>query len=238
MGQTEYTAAVLTDSPKAFMKLNEGSGLPQDSSGNGNHIASQFGVGTITYSQAGPFSGSSSIFFDSTSNTATFNYSSILSTVVDNMCLELWAKHQNASSQTGPWFTLGNFANDGMSIGGPESGNFVAYTGGIPNYPGPALPNIWHHTAFLRRSGSWEFYHDGDPMNIGFASNTPTAASIASFFGAYYISHKINLSNIAFYETAPSAARIRAHYEAAIDYISRMNWSGVSPVRLPAGRAW
>jgi hypothetical protein len=33
-----YVDEVLADSPRAFYRLNEASGLPQDSSGNGLHM--------------------------------------------------------------------------------------------------------------------------------------------------------------------------------------------------------
>ena len=61
-----YTAAVLAEpNLAAYYKLDEASGLPQDSGPSGWHMAAMQTTngGSITYGHPGPFAGSSSIRF-------------------------------------------------------------------------------------------------------------------------------------------------------------------------------
>jgi len=221
MAQTEYTTEVLADSPAVFYKLDEVSGLPQDSSGNLRHMVTP--SGTPEYRYSSPFSGA----FGIRMNGESFVRSPPVSTVTDNLAVELWINPELFDSGGASFFQNGSGSGNGVEIGiSASSKKFYINVDGTDPQEGRWAQNVgWIHVAVVRRSSVWEWYFNGDlwMANAGNGSvSTPTGSTrIASSTPSF------TLSNLSFYGTALSAIRIRAHYEAAIDYIER-------PLAIPA----
>jgi hypothetical protein len=219
MGQTEYTAAVLADSPVGFWKLDEASGLPQDSSGNGHHFTSNNGNGTITYSQNGPFPSSKAIKYSGLP--CARHLQSVFSTALDNITIECWVDANGNSSGglvangTGfvAWSVDANSIINGMIC--------YAFSAGAGNIlPAGTFfrlnPSGWLHLVFVRRATQWEVYVNGEFFGFG-NTNTPNSPTVDFVIGGTSGNNGSYLSNVAYYTTALSAARIRAHYELGMN---------------------
>jgi hypothetical protein len=208
MAQAEYTTAVLADSPAAFWKLDEASGLPQDSSGNARHFTTT--TGTPTYQQAGPFTGAYGILLQTTTNEGFTR--AVFDTATDNVTIEAWLRQADG-------FTVAhNGANVVVTAGGTTVLSSVPLGTDLVTYK---------QIVALRRSGTWEIYKDGDLFNTGSTASisTPTGSFKVGIAGSFAAGSVV--SNVSYYATAISAARIRAHYEAAIDYQQKTLNTGV-----------
>lgn len=215
---TTYAEEVLADSPLAFYKLDEASGLPQDSSGNGNHMTDV--VGTPEYQIAGPFSNSYGIKYLTTTNEQHFQNADITD-AVDNITFEFW------------FYLLA--ANGGISVGNSSNGLAVVISGAVLQVraagstlsTGHTMPTLsWNHVAVIRRSTTWEVYFNGELWSNNIGTTTPTTpASIGLTIGKHKQTTSydpdIVFSNVAFFTTALSAERIKAHYDAAVGQIDQ-----------------
>jgi len=209
LSQTKYSLAVLADNPIAFWKLDEASGLPQDSSGNAKHFDSV--VGTPVFEHESPFIGAQSILY---SNFA-YHQRTVVSTAIDNFSIELWMK-QLLSPGNGALFGNGSTSNNGYYI--RDTSNFTVYIDNIAQASGFRLiATGWHQIVFLRRSGVIEYYLDGDLWLNNAGSTTPTTPTLYTFIGVLAASCDAAISNVSMYNTALSAAQIKAHYDAAMD---------------------
>jgi hypothetical protein len=223
MAQAEYTTAVLADSPAAFWKLDEASGLPQDSSGNARHFTTT--TGTPTYQQAGPFTGAYGILLQTTTNEGFTR--AVFDTATDNVTIEAWLRQADPVS----WFLVSNGTHltDGFTVA-HNGANVVVTAGGTTVLSSVPLGTdlvTYKQIVALRRSGTWEIYKDGDLFNTGSTASisTPTGSFKVGIAGSFAAGSVV--SNVSYYATAISAARIRAHYEAAIDYQQKTLNTGV-----------
>ena len=71
----------------------------------------------------------------------------------------------------------------------------------------------------VRRAGAWELYVNGDLWSSYAPSGDSTAPTITLLGGSNGTTPTGLLSNVSYYETALSAERIRAHYDAAIGFV-------------------
>lgn len=235
MSQSAYTTAVLADSPAAFWKFDEASGLPQDSSGNANHFTTT--TGSPTYQQTGPFSGSYGILFADASVQEMFSRA-VFNTAVDNITLELWANGQAKEPRWAVFNGHDNF-HTGVSLrkSGTNNIEIIASAGTTPL--SPTILGVgaggWHMLVAIRRAGTWELYLDGDLFSTAgtTAPDAPTGLFEAGLLdGSANNTVGCMLSNIVYYGSALSASRIRAHYEAGMDYVIRPLRVTPAPVRL------
>lgn len=211
MGQTAYSAAVLADTPDLFWKLDDASGNPVDSSGNGRNATS---TASITYQQAGPFQGSSSVALATGGNVTR---SSVANVLTNNFSLECWFDPNTIGADNQLIVYNGNSANSGWGLVQKSGGSrFVAYlAGGVAigaNTVGTLLAG-WNHLVTVRRAGTWEIWFNGVQDATGGTSlpNTPTTSFL---IGGIQLAG--NWSNAACYSSALSGARILAHYNAGI----------------------
>ena len=154
-----YATTVLADSPVAYWRLGESSGLPQDSSGNGRHTTAS--GGSPAYSQAGALAedANTAIGFVPAS-TPSFsapddNVYSISTTGV--LSVEFWDKPTSSASDDTPivskcnaagnqyeWVIYrGNSASSAYyiniwTLGGGNVRQFIPVTGATAN-------GAWHH---------------------------------------------------------------------------------------------
>lgn len=231
MGQTEYTAAVLADSPQAFYKMDEPSGLPQDSSGNGNHFTSS--NGTANYQVRVPFTGAQSIRLSSTDNFSR----AILSTTLENFTIEFWG-NAILSATIGRFITMGVANTNGWRLSAADfsarralritvdPADDQTISGSNYNLSGNFL-----YTVVTNEEGIWNVFLAGDLHTSNISLNAFTTPTGNFTLGSSASGPIEEISNVAYYDHVVSSTRIRAHYEAAINY-SPSHHSVVSPWRI------
>jgi hypothetical protein len=215
-----YASVVLADSPEAFWQMNESSGFPQDSSGNGNHMTSVSAGGAV-YSEPGPFGGAPSIKLPGGVN---FQKGSPVTTVVNNFSLEMFFLFSDAVDNDRILYNGDLDSDPGWGIDYQLSGSKIrALYGGVAwetestasvdDAPDP----LWHHIVSVRDAGTTKYYFDGalDTANAGV--DAPNAPATNCFIGStsavtgWY-------SMCAIYDTVLSAGQVLAHFEASEDW--------------------
>lgn len=215
---TAYDDVVLADSPWGYWKLDEASGAPQDSSGNGRHGAIWLGLsGSVTYEQlsllpAEP-AGKSIKFTNAAVQLPALTLNNL------DYTLEAWLKVQDIAQYNSLWF-CGEFGVAGWTVKALLNTNgsiqIDHYDAGLTTSAGEVDDNDVVHVVFRRQ-------HAADLMSIWVNgqkvaenNNGPqTAASTDFWFG--WISNtglRSYASHVAVYLDDLSDAQILAHYEA------------------------
>lgn len=217
MSAAAFIAAINADSPKAFYKCQEASGTIVDSvSGGGLNLSNLFG--TIAYQQPGPMS-DFAIRFNTTGNAFSNNAPSL---ATDNLTFGLWAKPGGGSISNGRRLFIGSGSGArGWEIHLDLDGRFrYSVDGGAID--GALSVGALSSSAFklihiVRRSGTWEYYLNGalDTSNAG--ADTPTAPLVGDIaqLGAT-ADLDIYIAYAFVFESALSASRILAHYNASV----------------------
>jgi hypothetical protein len=236
-----YAMAVLPDSPTAYWQMQETSGLPQDTSGNGHHMTSS--VSTLEYRKTGALTSRCDVAMTGISGgglipTARVNS---FSTAVDDITIEFWLYGPlQAWAKGGGWpFIIKNGSTwDGWDVRIPF---------GFPSYPHKfqiAMPNPtthvpavgtasstystadWLHIVIVRTSGTWDYYVNGAIDTASASTATPAVPGVdgASHFDVYYdyydyysdsfATPKRGISHVAYYESALTSTQIADHYAA------------------------
>lgn len=232
MGAVLYAQAVLADSPRGFYKLDEFSGLPQDSSGNGNHMTSNPGPGGTDqeYRLAGPWAGSYGI----RQRGGRYFSRNVISTQTDNFSIEVWWAFEAAGGDD-VVVCNGSRSADGWGIDyNSATGNIRAIYGNVAfegNSSAFADVSEWNQIVLTRDSGTTKYYFNGalDTANAG--TDTPLTPVTRWQIGSNVQVQGI-WSNVSLYNTALSLARVSAHYNAAFSVEaaaaeperSRMGW--------------
>ncbi len=213
MTAIDYAAAVLADSPLAYWKLQDASGAPQDSSGNGNHITTV--DGTHGYHDPGPMSDFGIIYNGGVRSLR----SPIVSSLVNNISVEYWMKPKLISANSQSIFVWDSNTTSWYSVMDTDQKMWLRLQSSTVSSSKTATVfalNSWYHVVIVRDAGTWKFYVNGaiDTANASTAApNTPTGS--ATYFGAAGGSMQIVLAHIAMYGSALSAAQIAAHYSAS-----------------------
>lgn len=245
MAAADYVTEVLSDSPMAFYEMQEASGNPQDSSGNGWHITTS--GGSPDYRQIGPMSGSYSIRlpFLAYFSRATF------STAVDNITVECWLQAVNVAAGVarGIWNNYGvndarNAAINGWGFFIADNAKLQSLRQGIdynaqssaalslPAYGSNLLPILgvgggnpttasWTHIVVTRDAGTWKYYVNGSVDTSNAGTGAPAAAASSGGYTARMdISQPnetadVRIAYVAYYETALSSTQVSDHYNAA-----------------------
>lgn len=213
MSAAAYVAAVLADTPRAFYQLQDASGNPVDSSGNALNMTSV--TGAPAYHEIGPLSD----FAIRLESTETLVRSTQVSTVVDNFTMEIWIKLTSVGSNGRNVLSNGFSATTGWGILVDTDFKFL---GAVNDGAGvgsksvnPLSTSAYHMINVLRRAATWEYYFDG-------ALDTPTGAAGVPGIPAGPVqvgAGSVLDATVAYasiYETALSAGRILAHYQAAV----------------------
>lgn len=211
MSLAAYTAAVLGDSPVAYWKLDEASGLPQDSSGNGRHMTSKTIDGSH-YEQTGPFSGWKSIVFAGGEKASR----SQVSTAINNFTYEGWLRLEIVGDVNQALFS-NQAGSSGWAILTRQSLQLRALLQGVAGEgEGSALTvNTWYHVVISRRAGSWLYFLNGAADGTSKGSDTPGGSPTScTIHGGDSI--QAHHSHVAYYDSALSDSAILAHYNAAL----------------------
>ena len=213
MAQTEYVAAVLADSPACLWACDESSGLLADSSGNGRGATSV--TGSPVYGLDGMWDGAKAVQLPfgscgftrsapmATGPAETLECCAYVDTVTAD-AMGIW--NGNGSTNGFGWQWLNATRQPRAALG----------AGGLIGVKTATFSNlgVWLHLVLAYDATGWYLYVNG-ALN---ASNTPYAPTAPS--GSFFIQSTANLglrfSDIAVYNSALSAARVAAHYQAGI----------------------
>ena len=206
--QASYSQTILSDSPVGYWRLNETSGITAaDSSTSG--IAGTYNsvtlgiVGLQENDPAASFSGG--------------NVSLPTISIGPSISVETWFYTAN-NGQTGvmiekepgngEWYLINN------------SGNLIWYGGASSpscQTPTPAS-NVWHHVVATQTGTTCKIYIDGVIATTGTAAAIPNGGGTITIgaSGDYGLPYSGLLSQVAFYNSVLSPARVLAHYNAGI----------------------
>jgi hypothetical protein len=208
-----YAAAVLADTPKAYYKCDDASGNPQDSSGNALHMTTT--SSGVTYQDPGPFGPDFCIRWNlkSTSRNA-------VSTVQSNWTLECWCKFNALNGST---VMCGNGGTNGWEMYLPTTTNIGGIAQGVGGQTASGFTlstGVWYHLVVQKQTGAgglWLYYINGRPDMTRAGTSNPTApGNTPGTTMNRANTGDISMAHFALYETALSATRILAHYEAGL----------------------
>jgi concanavalin A-like lectin/glucanase superfamily protein len=224
-----YSTEVLADSPRVYYKMDEGSGQPQDSSGNVRHTTVTTGtpgyglvgrVGTAIYLHG--FGGVTGDSFSTPDSTGL--------DLGDVFSLECWVMHTAVGvlemilSKGANAYSLA-FNTDNTVIMN-KSGVAIVLTSSttITN------DGLFHHIVATKNgatSADAKIYIDGVDRTGSFSNQTFADNAHTLQLGAEDTSYYLQgvLDEVAVYPTALSAARVLAHYNAGIGFVAGANVS-------------
>lgn len=226
-----YLDTVLLDSPVGFWPMQESSGNLTDVSGN-NRTAVAVGTG-LTYQVSGPSAGVSGIEFAGNSSSGFYladdnDWSASEFTVeaflyiapsfFDGQPLRYWMTKHN-SGVTNEWFACIQ-DQPGRSLFAQV--NNTGDTNFQNEYVGPTWGNEeqWYNVAFTFDGSVVQLYVNGTHVGTPASASGERAANGAGYMTIGYgpavatRSWKGRMSNVSFYNTALSSARILAHAQA------------------------
>lgn len=204
-----YSNLVLQLAPRAFWKMDDLSGLPQDSSGNGNHMTTMTGT---QYRQPGPYGGMWAILFNAGQKAQRAN----VSTQLNNITWEAWVNVVSISSGGDEIFRnsgsgWGVLLNTNLKIQAEAPGV------GTANQSDTAIvAATWYHLGVVREAGTWKYYRNGaiETANAGtlvpVATPNNTAINPGDFTKMYH-------SMVAVYDSALPESTFLAHYQAMVN---------------------
>ncbi len=226
-----YSSEVLADSPKAYFRMAEASGLIQDSSGLAHHAT--VATGTATYQQASPITSDASDFsIDfSSDNFSIPNHADL--TFGDTLTAEAWVYRADLgvtrviSGRGGTALTWGvDGANDKIFTA-------KADTGAICYSSITLAASTWYHVVYTKATSTNTLYINGVDVTSSVTNQTLASPAVPLIVGADYngtLPWAGRLDEVAFYATALSSARVSAHYAAAATVVSG---GEVRPVASP-----
>ncbi len=219
-----YPHVVLSDDPFAYYRFEETSGtIAADSSTTGaNHEAAYVGTFGLGATSASDLLGTAAQFSGGNATRVRIPRHADFDLGTGNYSIELW--YQTTSGGRGDLLT--------NKAGGPDLGIHSAsqgadtvslYHNGFVASPNAAPRNQWYHLVATRSgTDSVSFYLNGELVNTG--SNTGNwNASQDILIGSNHDGNADNAQNffngrideVAFYNAALSADRVKAHYLAA-----------------------
>ena len=238
--QDLYAAEVLTDTPRLWYRMDETSGRTLlDSSGNGRHAYAQADASNVTTEGLMPCSSNGGIDLDSAQWDAriprehlAFDY--------DPCTVEFWFRAQkppsggyvgvicSSAGEAGLYTEiLISYEDPGVSNGGYLSFGVQQWLGGYKIAGGAPFicDGLAHHVACTRSGSTLKVYIDGVDVtsaSISFGSLTATVGSpleinvnyLTGTYEKWEGAQTPQLDEFAIYDTALSAARVLAHYQA------------------------
>lgn len=244
-----YADVVLADSPVGYWRLGEASGLPQDSSGNGNHATSV--EGTLVYGTTGALYGDSddAVEFSGAEEIVIPHHAALDFGLVCSV--EVWVKMKSVTPPQVvcikgfvPDPPLPGFALRLQVLSGEAVLNYVGFDGVfVSKEANAAIPldvGRWTHVVVSQDADSVDLYLDGCNATL-IPEGLPTPVSGD---GLVYVGHSEPLTDLghadafmdefAIYDTKLSSAQVAAHYEAAIDP-AILDVEGEGPSAISAG---
>jgi Concanavalin A-like lectin/glucanases superfamily len=215
-----YAIEVAADSPVAWYRMKEASGLIQDSSGNGNHATSI--TGTPVYQQASPITGEPGDYGMGFDGDAAFTVPDAASLDLgDVFTLECWLKRSDLGGGGSGYYGILDKGSNGYALGMERSeGYAVAAKSGVGFFGSGSFPRItdtttWHHVVVTKNGSTRVMYLDGVENDGHFyGDQTVENNALPLVIGGGWDLPNLLLDEIAIYPTALSAARVLAHYNS------------------------
>ncbi len=213
-----YVSEVLADNPKAFFRMQEASGLIQDSSGLAHHATSQTGTplynGTPVPVTSDPsarhiaFDGNdyfsipdhTDLDFGDTVSVEAWIYLAALGSV------RVWTGRGSAGA-----LSMGTNTDNTVFAAKANVGIIVSSTTTIPE-------DTWKHVVYTKSGATSKIYIDAIDRTGTITNQTLADVGTALVVGADYdgtFGWNGALTEVAFYSTALSQARVQAHFDAA-----------------------
>ena len=220
--QSAYAAAVLSDAPLVWLRLDETSGaVAKDSSGNGHDAAV---LGKVTWSTAGAIaSGGTAVHFDGATSGLdlgkTFDFAGTAP-----FTLEAWVREEISDSTFRHLFT-----KDDQSAAREEYGIFYyqgqmafeRYVAGTQAACGQMRADLvgrWGHIVGTYDGAKLVLYIDGVAVDNAPDTRAQASKPVPLYVGTRSVSSGVvqgSLDEIAIYGTALSATRVKAHFDAS-----------------------
>lgn len=221
-----YSSVILADAPKAWYRMQEVSGLIQDSSGNAMNANTS--TGTATYGQASPITSDAtakSILFGNAQNFQVPDNNTI--DFADVFTVEAWIKRTTTNPVTGEtWVDRGSGAFKIFIEGtqAPASAQKVVLT--KPGTGDSLVSSVtiaetanWHYIVVTKNGATNKVYFNA-VEDTGATVTNQTCASTAT---ALFVGSSRNADDflnsycteLALYSTALTQTQITAHYNAA-----------------------
>lgn len=217
-----YASEIAADSPVVWYRLQEASGDPQDSSGNGNHVTTT--TGTPNYQQASPITSEPSDYSIDLDGDPTYFSAADHATLDlgDVFTMEAWTKRTRTATEetiickyaaAGGPYCMEILSNDRLALVRTNIGVICSSTNTYTDTSG------FHHLAITKNGSTIALYFDGSDV-----TGTPSNQTFTDSNEGLHIGHQATslpfvgvLDEVAVYATALSSARISAHYNAATD---------------------
>jgi len=214
--ELRYQLNVLSDKPAGFWLLNEAIGLPQDASGNGNHVTSLTGTPTYNGVASGmTFTAAGAVILSVPSATSL--------NMGDIWTIEAWVKPINDTSSKGI-LGKGTGASYAFMESGAGSNNIPVLckddsTGIVFGSTIVPSDGNWHHMVFTKSGVNANLYMDGTLNNSTTSASVTTISNSSPLTIAAYSSSDNSyfgggLKWISYYPTVLAANRVYAHYQA------------------------
>ena len=228
-----YEAEVLSDSPRAYWKLSEATGV-RAADYSGNRFDGTYSQPTQSRGHPSiPLYGSGSTEF----RAIVGEIVSVPNVRIDTLpiTIELWFQSDSGVQATSYGLVLQPTFNDDGSHEGysfetraagdtfPDGGVGLFYLGsatdGFTGWNVNLYDSQPHHVVAVIESGGVSFYHNGELVPVYTTGATGGAVpELSLFIGARVGAASVpgRIGDVATYDTALSAARISAHYEAGV----------------------
>lgn len=220
-----YSSEVLADSPGGYWRMEESSGYPQDSSGNGNHFTTgPFGGGTLSYSQTGALASdptSKSIRWNAIADIRTPDHATL--DLGDVFTMEMWVKRATDGDQqdimgkgAGAYFWRFLPTTNQLQLGRFGVADIVESTVAI------TADGEFHHVVATKNGATVKLYVDTADVTGTVTNSTAVNTTVGFNIGSQGADGPNDvgvdgwLDEVAVYPTALSLARVQAHYDAAL----------------------
>ncbi len=216
-----YASEVLADSPAAWYRCTEASGLPQDSSGNARNATVTL-ISNAVYQQVGAIPTDApnfSIKFDTATGFTTPDQAGL--DLTDTFTIEAWIKLQ----------AITNFDDRYIITKGANAYSMWVNAAGYLALVAPTIAEIakstliwpdittFHHAVVTKNGAAVKVYLDGSDVTGPIFANTFGNTAETLFLGCSRTTASFSCTNgldeLAVYPTALSQARVQAHFAAA-----------------------
>lgn len=243
-----YEYEVRQDSPTHWWRMGEKQGAAALDSGSASLSGELHGQLQYAGTGSSPFDGDTSIGFVDPNADGGGYFQAITSVVAGDFTIEFWTDDcfspasplvqtptgvtNKTSARPYSW----QFTTHGQTIV-DGSGNYVSSQGRVifnmfnasgdfiadcnTGYLGSLADAGWHHIAVTRSANTVTLYTDGVARNSDTFAFAFAGGSIIGPMDDYGAGAVVGLDEIALYDHALSAARVQAHYDAAVSA-----WSG------------
>jgi Concanavalin A-like lectin/glucanases superfamily len=217
-----YSSEVLADSPVGYWRHDESSGELQDSSGNARHADTHFGLGSLTYSQTGAIASDPSSTSIRYNPGVEFNIPDEAALDFTSTCsLEAWVKLNVTGTRpimgkgsNGYYMDIDSSSSNHLRVNKQDAAVLADSSIAITN------DGFFHHCVFTRSGTTLNLYIDGIDRTGSVFSTVDFVATTQGLRiggdGNGVVNMDGWLDEVAVYSTQLSAARVLAHYNAAV----------------------